>query len=98
MQKEDFMKIKFLILTFMFFSPLLLSCVIKYAPQRLIIRKEILVFCMNVEVSSCGGSAWGCDDGKTYECEQDIMLEPYFKGMEIEKRIMAKQEKEKKGL
>ncbi|EMS84068.1 hypothetical protein LEP1GSC073_2754 [Leptospira noguchii str. Cascata] len=53
---------------------------------------------MNVEVSSCGGSAWGCDDGKTYECEQDIMLEPYFKGMEIEKRIMAKQEKEKKGL
>ncbi|EMK02958.1 hypothetical protein LEP1GSC166_1909 [Leptospira kirschneri] len=52
---------------------------------------------MNVEVTSCGGNASGCDDGKVYECEQDVMLEPYFKGMEIEKRIMAKQEKEKKG-
>ncbi len=96
MQKGDFMKIKFLILACLVFS--LWSCSIKYAPQRLIIRKEILVFCMNVEVTSCGGNASGCDDGKTYECEQDVMLEPYFKGMEIEKRIMAKQEREKKGL
>lgn len=89
------MKIKFLILACLIFS--LTTCTFSGAPQRLIIRKEILVFCMNVEIVNCGLNASGCDDGKVYECEKDVMFEYYFKGMEIEKRIMAKQEKEKKG-
>lgn len=72
---------------------LLLGCAttIAYAPQKLIIRKETLVFCMNVEVSSCGLNASGCDNGIVYECEKDVMLEPYFKGTEIEKRLIEKQ-------
>ncbi|XDD52562.1 hypothetical protein AB3N59_20315 (plasmid) [Leptospira sp. WS92.C1] len=72
---------------------LLVACAttIAYAPQKLIFRKETLVFCMNVEVTSYGLNASGCDNGIIYECEKDVMLETYFKGTEIEKRLLEKQ-------